>query len=253
MPRTKPSVRIHLSIAHHPKTADLWSTRDGRAVLSETMRLAAERFAGKRGNRVQLLPADRLSIACADTLDDADGLLSEVYEEVGWGVRRLGKDGRRWEVSVRNFSKKQGYGTEESDTIRGVPRERMCASDSDSDSDSKSNSEKKRGPTMCPDRLSDEERVRLKKWAEANDFTDAHLGFAWKAVKDWAAARGVMRRDWAAVLRQAMRKGWALEGFTQTAAGTPKWCDCTHTRDDTERATETCRNCGRRIRPRRGR
>ncbi len=187
MPRTKPAVRVHLSIAHHPKTADLWSTRDGRAVLTETMRLAAERFAGKRGNRVQLLPADRLSIACTDMLCDADGLLTEVYEEVGWGVRKLGKDGRRWEVSVRNFAKKQGYGTEESDAIRGVPRERMRASESESESESESKSEsnRKRGPTMCPESLSEEEKIRLRKWASANDFTDAHLAYAWKAVKDW--------------------------------------------------------------------
>ena len=220
MPRTKPSVRVHLSVAHHPKTAGLWATAQGRCVIVETLRLAAERFAGKRGNRIQLLPLDRLSIAVEHDLEAADAALRSVYSELGWGIREF-QSGVRWEVSIRNFARKQGFHSEASDTIRGVSRTRNLASDSYSDSYSYSESDtgkkrsRKRSPSVsCPEELSPEQRTRIRAWAAAQTppIRDGALGPAWERFRDWALSDDHKRRDWEATFRGALGKGWCLGG-----------------------------------------
>ncbi len=236
MPRTKPAVRVHLSIAHHPKTADLWATRDGRAVLVETMRLAAERFAGKRGNRVQLLPADRLSIACTD-------MISSVFDEVGWGVRRLGKDGRRWEVSLRNFARKQGFGGEESDTFRGVSRERMSASESESESESESKSEERerapsapRSPARVngsgernliekPHSFPPDSMDRIRAWAGRKGYDRGTLNAGLDLFRDWEPLRDPERtiEQWESAFKRVTRDGVAEGKIAKTGdAAKPK-------------------------------
>ena len=92
MARTKPSVRVHLSIAHHRKTADAWADLEKRAVMVEILRLAGERFAGKTSDRVSLRLPDRMAAACSEDPTEADRRVEERSEE-----RRVGKECRsRW-------------------------------------------------------------------------------------------------------------------------------------------------------------
>jgi len=109
--------------------------------MVEILRLAGERFAGKTSDRVSLRLPDRMAAACSEDPTEADRRVEETCLAMGWRVDRYPN---RWDVTIRNFAKKQGYGGQESDTVSVRRKTRTSASDSDSDSDSDSKSEEKR-------------------------------------------------------------------------------------------------------------
>jgi hypothetical protein len=106
-------------------------------MLVELWRQAGDKFAGRNENRVPLRPTDRMNVAGTTDLVEADRLVSELCASLKY---RLDRYPNRWVVTVRNFSKRNGFSTQESDTV-SVRRERKTsASESKSDSDSNSNS-----------------------------------------------------------------------------------------------------------------
>lgn len=114
MVRTKPHTKIHISVAHHPKTQDVWSDPAQRGMLVEIWRLAMERYAGKRGDILSLRHLDRLSITGDSDQSRADIRLSNLLRAVKYSVH---KHPNRWDVHVRNFAKKHGFTHEESTPI----------------------------------------------------------------------------------------------------------------------------------------
>jgi len=121
MPRTKPHTKIHISVAHHPKTQDVWADPAQRGMLVEIWRLAMERYAGKRGDILSLRPLDRLSIAGELEQSRADLLVSVLLRTLKY---RLRKYPNRWDVHIRNFSNKHGFTPEESTPVH-VPTSDM--------------------------------------------------------------------------------------------------------------------------------
>lgn len=135
--RTRPHVRVHLTVATHQKTAEVWSDLELRAMLVELWRLAREAHANKTGDRVCLTPAavrsitgrerHHIGIVALQRLCDAMGYdlapagteVSPTRHGVGTGSARgahgVGTGGsppihraRAVLVTVRNFAKKQG-------------------------------------------------------------------------------------------------------------------------------------------------
>jgi hypothetical protein len=67
--------------------------------------------------------------------------------------------------------------------------------------------------TGPPERLSDDQRLRVSAWASGCDppvSRDDCLR-AEAVVLDWARSKGVRKRDWVATVRNGIRRGWALE------------------------------------------
>lgn len=110
MARVKAHAKVHVSVAHHPKTQDVWADPAQRGMLVEVWRLAMERYAAKRGDMVSLRPLDRLSITACTSLEDADLVLSSLFKALKYRVRR---HPNRWDVHIRNYAKKHGIDTSE--------------------------------------------------------------------------------------------------------------------------------------------
>lgn len=74
----------------------------------------------------------------------------------------------------------------------------------------------------------------LLAWSAGHGLTPHQTRYAAQAVRDWADAGGHRRACWVAVVRNAMRRGWALKGYTLPpgserrpqhllVVGTPEW------------------------------
>ena len=111
MARTKPHAKIHISVAHHPRTEAVWSDPRLRGMLVEVWRLAMERYAGKTNDTVGLRPLDRLSISGESTLIDADRSLVLLFRTLKYRVRKYPN---RWDVHIRNLAEKHGFSVQES-------------------------------------------------------------------------------------------------------------------------------------------
>lgn len=113
MARTKPHAKVHVSVAHHPKTQEVWADPAQRGMLVEVWRLAVERYASKRKDVVRLTALDRLAITGATDIREADETLSTMLRALRYRVSRYEN---RWDVKIRNLSKKHGFRGSESDT-----------------------------------------------------------------------------------------------------------------------------------------
>lgn len=114
MARTKPAVRVHLSVADHDKTAAVWSDLALRGMLVELWRQAGEKWAGKRHDQVPLKPTDRMAIACSTDLVAADSAIETLCKRMRYGLKKYPN---RWVVTVRNFAKKNGFEGKELDAV----------------------------------------------------------------------------------------------------------------------------------------
>lgn len=110
MARTRPHIKVHLSVIDHPKTSAVWSDLQKRGMLVELWRKAGEKYAAKRADWVPLRPTDRLDIAAESDLSRADVAVKTLCQQLGYAVKRYHN---RWEVQVRKFAKKQGFEGEE--------------------------------------------------------------------------------------------------------------------------------------------
>lgn len=112
MARTRPFVKIHLSVADHRKTAAVWADPRMRGMLVELWRKACEKYAGHLGDRVMLKPTDRMEIAGTTDQREADEAVSSLCRALKY---RLTRHPNRWEAHIRKFSKKQGFESKELD------------------------------------------------------------------------------------------------------------------------------------------
>ncbi len=119
MAKVKPHAKIHVSVAHHPKTQDIWADPKKRGMLVEIWRLGMERFAGKRGNTLSLRPLDRLSIFGIGEQSEADREILVLLRSLKYRVRKYPN---RWDVHLRNFAEKHGFKATVSDVDKSVNR-----------------------------------------------------------------------------------------------------------------------------------
>ena len=107
MAGVKPHAKVHVSVAHHRKTREVWADPAQRGMLVEVWRLGVERYAAKNGDTVGLTELDRLAITGAETKSEADRRLIELFRSLKYRVRKYPN---RWDVRIRNFAKKHGIG-----------------------------------------------------------------------------------------------------------------------------------------------
>lgn len=75
--------------------------------------------------------------------------------------------------------------------------------------------ERRRKPArVCPDHLTDGEREAIARWAleQPIPIPREKLGPAWGRFRDWAISKDERKQDWAAAFRNALSKGWVLDG-----------------------------------------
>jgi hypothetical protein len=66
---------------------------------------------------------------------------------------------------------------------------------------------RKRPLTDAPERLSDEERARLRKWLQAKyPRLYPQGGYLWEQCRDWHLSRGQQRSSWEATYRMWVRQ-----------------------------------------------
>ena len=71
---------------------------------------------------------------------------------------------------------------------------------------------RKLGLTHAPERLDDEARARIRRWAERFAPEVAlHLGRHWGQCRDWHLANGIQRANWEATFRNWLRKAEEFE------------------------------------------
>ena len=64
---------------------------------------------------------------------------------------------------------------------------------------------------LCPDKPTDEE---VKMLTSSNpSFSEAQARWAWDSVSVWSETNNKRRKNWRLVTWNAMKRGWALEGF----------------------------------------
>lgn len=71
---------------------------------------------------------------------------------------------------------------------------------------------RRRPATDAPERLTPEQRDRVRIWAASHAPTlELHLGRHWAQCRDWHLANGVLRCDWEAAFRNWLRKSLEIE------------------------------------------
>ena len=93
------------------------------------------------------------------------------------------------------------------------------------------------GRHPMPRGLGTESTEALLRWAGENGWSKKQASYATARVRDWADAEGREKACWIATIRNAMRKGWALDGHgaptdrrpgprraSEVVFGTPGWC-----------------------------
>lgn len=112
---------------------------------------------------------------------------------------------------------------------RESPESRPLRKTPPQDARRKTQEEEKRAPSappaprscVCPDRLSDHAMGLMLDWSSPRGLTIDQVEYAWERVRDWSRSKQLKRTDWAATLRNAIAKGWALEGYGAPPPGSP--------------------------------
>jgi len=81
----------------------------------------------------------------------------------------------------------------------------------------------KRGLCAPPERLTELERDRIRKWAARfAPRCEPHLGLHWNQCRDWHLANGVQRANWEATFRNWLRNADLWERDHQARVGARK-------------------------------
>ena len=104
--KTRPHVKVHLSVANHPKTAAAWAKPELRGMLVELWRIAGEKYAGRTNDEIVLTPGDLSCVAGRSQVRHNLVAVSLLCKHVGYTMRT---EGSITYVRVRNFAKKQGF------------------------------------------------------------------------------------------------------------------------------------------------
>jgi hypothetical protein len=102
--KVKPHVRIHHSVANHPKTAAIWADPTKRGMLVELWRLASVYGAVHTGGWLTLKPADLHAVTGSPRLAYGRKRLLTVGQPLEYSLRLCGQ---LTMVLVRNFAEKQ--------------------------------------------------------------------------------------------------------------------------------------------------
>lgn len=212
MARTRPHVKIHLSIADHRKTAEVWSDLAMRGMLTELLRKAAEKYAARRGNWVPLKATDRMEIACDTDSSRADLAVRSLCKRLGYTVRT---HSNRWEVHVRKFSNKQGFEEKELQALSAHERQELQPPNpipipKQNPIPKLIPNEEKTAPaalppplgqltarTRKPDAFEGEALQKIEAWAAKNGHPPELMQEALERFREWEPQSGKAIRTWA--------------------------------------------------------
>lgn len=76
------------------------------------------------------------------------------------------------------------------------------------------------GAHPMPENLAGPMAEALCVWARTKGFTVHQVSFACETVRDWGV--GKRKKCWVATVRNAMRKGWGLEGYVPRSTAPPQ-------------------------------
>lgn len=146
--KTRPHVKVHNGIRNHPRYASAFADPRVRGMVVGLWSVAADRFASRTGDQITLTSGDLLWITGTSAVGPAYQALRSMCSRMGYSIAtRGGEHGGREPltvtVSIRNFSRKQGF-PERNPPPKGDDRSRLSTpSDTDPDSDT----DKKTPPT----------------------------------------------------------------------------------------------------------
>lgn len=144
--KMRPHVKVHLTVATHPKTAAVWANPRLRGMLVELWRLAEEAFAGRRGGQLTLTAGPLQSLTGASKAPRAIHYATTLFDLLGYKWTR---NGDVLTVTIRNFDRKQHGNSADSGATPRTP----SASYSDSDSDTDTEEEETEPPARTRPRL----------------------------------------------------------------------------------------------------
>lgn len=227
MARTRPHIKVHISVADHRKTSAVWADLAMRGMLVELWRKAGEKYAGRTADRVSLKPTDRMDIAATTNQAEADQAVTALCSALRYELRTYPN---RWDVRIRKFSKKQGWRDEESQQLSEQKVQRTSASESDSESDTNTNAETKterektrapsaprprRSPSApFPGSMSDTDWSKLALRHHVNEAALRDIAAGWAGEKD----RGYTADGWYNAIDRSLRDRWS---WTQSLFARP--------------------------------
>ncbi len=148
--KMRPHIKVHLTVATHPKMAELWADLRTRGMLVELWRIAAESFAAKRDDTVTLSPASIISITGMERHSYAVDAVRKLCALAQYPVSCRCAVGAlkvrprcacsALTVKVRNFAKKQGWNSADSGETPAPPPPSYSDSYSDTDSEGREES-----------------------------------------------------------------------------------------------------------------
>ncbi len=220
MPRVPPHFKVRTSIKNHAKMAAVY--RDDK-LLAAYVRLgveAIERFADRTGDTFILDERDLMGCTATERRDSARRVLdklvtcSPLVYHFSEGL---------YHVHIPNLAKKQGFrprngsGMEVSATTTATTTAKPPIKPPFVSAKEKKKTPARRPATTFPEGgLSTEQKRELAASPSLKDLTPSQFQHACQAVRDWATGneKGPHRRvDWVATVRNAINRGWALEGY----------------------------------------
>ena len=249
-PNTKPHTKVHVSVAYHHKTSDIWADLRQRGMLVEVWRLAVERYAAKRNDTLALRPLDRQSIVTDRDAAGADADLITLFKALRYPLRRYPN---RWEVTIRNLSKKHGFwsrdrspitsgsGLHKIEEIREKKEEKRekredeykepetpapQAPASPATPASKSNGKSRRILIPKPDLFPGDSMDRLRAWGDKHGFGQRVLNAGLEVFREWVPVKPPYLRPietWEGAFKKITRDGVADDKIKLTGdAAKPK-------------------------------
>ncbi len=150
-------MRVHTSVANHPKTAEVWADPLRRGVLVELWRTARAAGAGFTENTVTLTHSDLIRITGSASLQGAASRLRATCEPLGYP---LVNTGRTYAVTIRNFARKQGLHSADRGGLRTLEQEQ----EQEREQEEKSGAPKGRPPRSVPPAFAMEIAELLRDW-----------------------------------------------------------------------------------------
>lgn len=230
MPRAKPHFKIFTTSRNHRKLP-AYADNDLFALWARLGVEAIERFADRTGDTFVLHEAELAGVAGGCSRLKAIKLLSKLTQ---CSPITFTTSGKVYAIHFPNLAKKHGFKHQNST---------LQAPNADADPDAvptpplispprlrRSDKPPSRKPafekaTCFPkDGLSPEQKAALAASPTLKDISPAQFQHACQIVQDWSTGdeKGPKKRsDWVATIRNAINRGWALEGMPGVPRGTP--------------------------------
>ncbi len=243
MPRNVPHFKTMVSIQNHQKTMGIYEDDSLLAMYLRVGLMAVERYADRTGDSFLCSGLDLERLAGCRGVANARRKLGRLEAS---GGPSLCQEGAGWRLTIPNFAEKQGF-QNGNGAAKGSPSASASASttttntetpivpaekpqtpeggegevpqgDGKANGPSEPDPKPKRKPkaTLCPDQLEPDQRYALLVWADKHSFTKSQVIHGFNAVKDWSHGNNRRRVDWVATIRNAIRRGWAVEGWVES-------------------------------------